>query len=48
MLDFINKPGVEDAYSFRDVSSRSDYKDAFFKESCNFSLIGGLVISVVL
>jgi hypothetical protein len=48
VLDFVDKPGVEDAYSIRDVSSGGDSKDAFFKESSDFSLARSFVVDVVL
>ncbi len=48
MLDLINKPGIKDAYSIRNIISESDYKDAFFEESSNFSLTRCLVINIIL
>jgi hypothetical protein len=48
VLNFVYEPGVEDAYFVGDVSSGGDGKDAFFKESGDFSLTRRFVVDVVL
>ena len=48
VLDFVDEPGVEDAYSLWHVSSGGDRKYALFEKAGDFGLTRILILNVVL
>ena len=48
VLDFVNEPGIENAYSLWHVSSGSDRKYALFEKAGDFGLTRILILNVVL
>jgi hypothetical protein len=48
VLDFVDEPGIEDAYSLWHVSSGGDRKYALFEKASDFGLTRILILNVVL